>query len=224
MTITHDNYGRPMKIGIGITSTPQRSIVAHSCLKDWQKFLPDNATIFMHVDTGYKGVSKAKNEVLKLCYEWGADFIFIVDDDISPLVDKWWEPYINSGLNHACWNYDRKLLNYGCEADYGKCNYYAEYEKPNGCMLCFTRHCIETAGGWDLDFQGFGYEHVNLSDRIFNNGLTPARYIDIPNSKHLFELADCESTFSNEVRMATIPRNLKLYQQKYYSKEFKPFR
>lgn len=90
-------------------------------------------------------------------------------------------------------------------------------------MIYLTRLAVDTAGGWDLDFKGYGYDHVNLSDRIFNNELTPKRYVDVWHDEHPFELADCESSFSQHDR-AQIPNNLSLYQKKFYSKEFKPFK
>lgn len=226
-----------MKIGIGITShnRPEVCRETYDILNKWR---PENSILGVVDDASvsppfgfcnnyakqyrfekHVGIGVAKNKCLELLHDEGCDSFFLFDDDCRPVTDNWWEPYINSGLNHACWNYDRveKLPLVGGLP-------YKELEKPNGCMLYFTRHCLDTAGGWDLDFKGFGYEHVSLSDRIYNLGLTPARYIDVPSSKGLFELADCESSFSCEVRANTIPTNLHLYQQKFYSKEFKPFK
>lgn len=204
-----------MKISIGITTTPNRKKVFEASLAQWQKLLPNNAEIFVHCDAEYKGVVDAKNKVLAMCYDSGADYLFIVDDDLYPLTKDWWQPYTTSPLNHACWNYDRCILSKG--------DIYNELQTPNGCMLYFKKIAIKTCGGWDTDFKGYGYEHVNLSDRVYNNGLTPGRYIDIPDSKRLFALADCESSFTYADR-AQIPVNYELYQQKFYSKEFKPFK
>lgn len=205
-----------MTIAIGITSTPNRSEIANHNLKKWNNLSPDNAIIYMYIDTDYRGISIAKNEVLKVCYDSGAEHIFVADDDLFPKQKGWELPYINSGLNHACWNYDRQII----KSHEG----YNELQTPNGCMLYLTRAAITKVGGWDTEFTGWSYEHVNLSDRVFNNGLTPARYLDVANSKGLFELADCPSSVSNSVRANSIPINKKLYQQKFYSKEFKEFR
>lgn len=209
-----------MKISIGITTTPNRSASFQICLNKWVEFLPTNAKIHIYCDDNYTGISAAKNSVLAMCGD--ADFYFIVDDDIIPVDYDWHLPYVNGGLNHACWNLDRPVLPM---SEAGLFNdKYIEYKTPNGCMLFFTKKAIDTVGGWDNSFQGYGYEHVNLSDRIFNNGLTPARYIDVPKSKDLFAMIYRASDISDSVRASSIPENYALYQQKFYSKEFKPFK
>lgn len=236
MTITHDNDERPVKIGIAVTTTPNRSQI----FEQWYSFYKLNAKnihLYIHKDWDYNGVAYSKNRCLKALYEYGFEHIFLFDDDLFIKSSEFVNRYVNSGLNHACWNYDKQIINrvaYVPDTKFKitksiypdekpEFDYCEEYASPNGCMLYVRRNVLDVVGGFDIDFKGYGFDHVNWSDRIYNLGLTPARYIDIPNSKHLFELADCESTFSNEVRMATIPINLKLYQQKYYSKEFKPF-
>lgn len=220
------------KIGIAITSH-NRPEITNQTIDSLYKFHPEKSEFVVVDDNSmYRprqvsfrfeqsvGVGVAKNRCLELLHDAGCTHFFLFDDDCRPLVDNWWLSYVESGLNHACWNYNRVKIGEGL---FMLKHPYWEYEKPNGCMLYFTRPCLDNAGGWDLEFTGYGYEHCNLSDRIFNNGLTPARYIDIPNSKDLFEIIDCPSSFTTEDRYQ-IPNNLKLYQQKFYSKEFKPFK
>lgn len=231
--------GESMKVGIAIT-TKNRPEVCRETFAILNDLRPKDSFIGV-VDDGsavppfgfsnnymsqYRfnyshGVGYAKNKCLEMLHNAGCTHFFLFDDDCRPLVDKWWEPYVNSRLAHACWTFDRKLISE--VRDVWPVKDHDVYEKPNGCMLYFTRECIDKAGGWDLDFKGFGYEHVSLSDRIYNLGLTPARYIDVPNSKGLFELANVPSSFTSKDR-DMIPTNLHLYQQKYYSKEFKPFK
>lgn len=234
-----------MKIGIGIT-TRNRPEIAIEALEIFHINRPDDSIICVIDDASvlppfgfgrclynifrfenHVGVGVAKNKCLELLYDAGCTHFFLFDDDCRPIVNEWWLPYINSGLYHACWNFNRTLI-----AKHAKnllrnppipVPAYWEYEKPNGCMLYFTKMAIDMVGGWDLQFTGYGYDHVNLSDRIFNNGITPGRYIDVPNTSHLFEMAKCESSFTSHDR-SKIPENLKLYQQNYYSKEFKPFK
>lgn len=213
-----------MKIAIGITTTPKRHHIFWENLKKWQEFLPNEAAIYYSISNKKIPVSANKNNVLAMCYDAVAQHIFIVDEDCYPIDKDWHLLYINSGLNHACWNFNRLRLGTRLFNDTKNNPHMCwDYETPNGCMLYFKREVINTIGGWDTDFKGYGYEHVNLSDRIFNVGLSPARYVDIPNSSHLFALSDCESSFTMEDR-AYIPANYKLYKQKYYSKEFKPFK
>lgn len=217
-----------MKIGIGIT-TRNRNIVAYESIAQLMQFtdeggfslavVDDASTDPFYPEISYRfdkhvGVSVAKNKCLSLLYDAGVTDYFILDDDTRPLVDNWYKPYLESGLNHACWTFDRELI-------YSN-GYYNQFAKPNGCMLFFKKICLDTVGGWDTAFTGFGYEHVSLSDRIFNAGLTPGRYVDVKQTG-LFELAKCESSFTSRDR-EQIPANLKLYQDNFYSKEFKEFR
>lgn len=230
-----------MKIGIAIT-TRNRHEIARETFAILDDMRPENSVFGIVDDASFNppfgfatnrhnvfrfedhvGVSAAKNKCLELLHNSGCTHFFLFDDDCRPVVDEWWLPYVNSKLNHAAYTFNRKLLKFTVGFHRGYMLEWNEYEKPNGCMMFFTRNCIDKIGGWDMSFKGYGYEHVNLSDRIFNARLTPARYIDIPNSKGLFEMANCESSFSSHDRMQ-IPNNFKLYQQNYYSKEFKPFK
>lgn len=213
------------KIGIAVTTTPNRE----SVFNEWKKHFYEVCSelpLYIHNDYDYKGVSYSKNRCLDKLYFAGCDYFFLFDDDCFITSPNWYDQYIKSGLNHACWNYNRLRLAtrmFYANQDDKHPSMCWEYDKPNGCMLYATRKVIDVVGGWDTEFKGYGYEHPNWSDRIFNNGLTPARYIDIPNSQGLFRMADCESSFSSADR-AQIPANYELYQQKYYSKEFKQFK
>lgn len=223
-----------MKIGIAITShnRPEVCRETFNILNIWR---PENSVIVVVDDasteppfgywnnymTQYRfenhvGVSVAKNKCLELLSDADCTHYFLFDDDCRPLNNEWWLPYVSSKLHHTCWTFDRKVIDNSHPE-------YLAFEKPNGCMMYFTNLALLKAGGWDLEFEGFGYEHCNVSDRLFNLGLTPARYIDIRHEKPPFELAKCETSFGIDQRRF-IPHNLKLYQQKYYSKEFKPFK
>lgn len=160
------------------------------------------------------GVATAKNKCLELLDT--CEHIFLFDDDCAPVVDNWWLGYTTSHLNHA--NY---TFNATCIGQYGT---YWEFEKPNGCMIYIKRVVLSQVGGWDDSFKGYGFDHPSWSDRIFNSGLTPARYIDIPNSQCLFEMAQVPSSFDLAERYETIPINEKLYHEKFNSKEFKPYK
>ncbi|ASU34405.1 hypothetical protein [Mucilaginibacter xinganensis] len=223
-----------IKIGIAISSH-NRPEVSRQTFDILDKLRPKNSLIGLVDDASinppfgfsnsyinqyrferHVGVSMVKNKCLELLYSACCTHFFLFDDDCRPVLANWWKPYINSRLEHATWTFDRPLVS---EVE----NQYREFEKPNGCMMYFTRTAVNTIGGWDMSFTGYGYEHVNVSDRAFNAGLTPRRYVDVWHNSPLFELADCQSSFTPEDR-ACIPSNFKLYQEKYLSKEFKPFK
>lgn len=218
-----------MKVGIAVTTTPCREGIFIQWLEHYKKHVP-NIPLYIHNDEQYNGIVYSKNKCLEALWQMGVDHLFLFDDDTFIQSPDFIDAYCNSGLNHACWNYNRRLVSLHATARYNITSddttifYYNEYDKPNGCMLYAKRSVLHKAGGWDTDFRGYGFDHVNWSDRIFNNGLTPARYIDIPDSKHLFKMADCDTSVSYSIRATTIPINERLYKEKFYSKEFKPFK
>jgi len=206
------------RIAVCITTTPNRKQLFEQSFKHLRENTPNDVSYKIYLDEKYEGIAKAKNKCLAMCD--GFDFVFLLDDDIFALDKSWTDEYINSGLEHAMYIFDRRLLI--------KSEQYFSYDLPRGCMLFLTRKAIDTAGGMDEDFKVWGYEHAEYSRRIFNMGLTPAPFIDIPNVIDLFYSYDkwqaCKSSVSDSQRMQSIPANYHLYQQKYYSKEFKPFR
>lgn len=231
MTITHDNDDRLKRIAICIT-THNRNDITDLCLSFWSVMKPDNADILI-VDDGseipyhkanyfrfekQQGIASAKNKCLELAKDY--DYIFLSDNDFWPITSDWWKPFINSGLNHACWIIDRKEIK--------KNDVYTEYDLPRGCLLFLKNEVLPIVGGMDTDFGLWGYEHASYSDRIFNAGLTPVRYLHINGTEKMFYSLDLrgkvESSVPDNIRAEHIPRNYALYQQKYYSKEFKPFR
>lgn len=207
-----------MKIAIAVTTTPNRKQLFEQSFKHLVENTPNEVSYKIYLDEKQEGIAKAKNKCLALCD--GFDFVFLLDDDVFALNKEWVELYCNSGLEHAMYIFDRQLLS--------ETSQYKAYELPRGCMLFLTRKAIDTAGGMDEDFKVWGYEHAEYSRRIFNMGLTPAPFIDISNSNGLFysydQYGSCKSSVSDNDRMQSIPTNYNLYQQKFYSKEFKPFK
>jgi glycosyltransferase involved in cell wall biosynthesis len=163
------------------------------------------------------GISAVKNKCLKLCYESGADHIFLFDDDTYPISENWWLPYIESELEHAmyCFGHGRNAGKYKC------------HHTPNGCMLYFTRKCIDTIGGFDTNYPN-KYEHTDLSRRIYNAGLTPAPYIDVIGSDKLIYCMDQDNATQRSFTQKEMNDNLKsgydYFMSQANSKEFKEFR
>lgn len=203
-----------MNIGIAVTTTPNREKVFNEWYQNYAKYSPE-LPLYIHLDQTYKGVGPSKNECLKVLYEEGFDHFLLFDDDCFINAPLWYLHYVTSGLEHACYTFNRQLL--------AQHETYNEFVDPNGCMLYFTRKCIDTVGGWDLSFKGYGYEHSNISCRAFNAGLIPARFIDVKRPNYIFKMADCESSFTSADR-AQIPSNYKLYQEKFNSKDFIPYK
>ena len=218
-----------MKLGIAISTHDRREIAEHS-IGEWRRFLPvgaklviiDDASTVPYPGADYRfeekaGISVVKNKCIQLLD--GCDHLVLADDDIHPIDANWASWYTYSNLQHACYIFDRKLL--WAEPDY------KAYELPRGCLLYFTRRCIEIAGGFDTNFTSM-YEHAELSRRIFNMKLTPAPYIDIVNSKGLFyshdEQCTAQSSFDPYERSKAIRANKKYWEETKLSNQFIPYK
>ena len=139
------------------------------------------------------GIPAAKNKCLELCEH---DHIFLLDDDTHPIADDWYLPYINSGKNHLCYTFLHK---------YKEKDGFTYHQLGNGCMMYFTRKCLEVVGGFDWNFGLGKYEHVNLSRRIFNTGLTEAPFMDVVGSGGLLYCMDQ----SGEVERSFTPEEMR---------------
>lgn len=124
------------------------------------------------------GIPAAKNKCLELCEH---DHIFLLDDDTYPIADDWWRPYVESEKNHLCYTFLQK---------YKEKDGFTYHQLGNGCMLYLTRKCLDVVGGFDWNFGLGKYEHVNLSRRIFNAGLTEAPFMDVVGSGRLLYCMD----------------------------------
>lgn len=216
-------------IGVAISTRNRREMAEHSIQK-WRDFLPASAKLVIVDDASdvpypgadYRfetqaGIAVVKNKCLELLE--GCEHLFLVDDDIYPL-DAWAPYYVNSNLQHACYIFDRKML--WKEPDY------VAYDLPRGCLMYFTKRCIEKAGGFNTNFKIYGYDHAELSRRIFNMKLTPAAYIDIPDSKGLFYCHDEQLTVRSSLplqeRTRFIRGNKKLFDDTFSSNTFIPYK
>lgn len=226
-----------MKIGIGIT-THNRNETAAYTIEQIRRFAPSGSKIVV-VDDASKipfegadfrfnvnaGVAQAKNKCFELMDD--CDYIFLFDDDCYPTTRDWHLPYIESGINHLSFTFD-KLANGRQNGNriVLQHNDMVVYSNPCGCMCFFTKKCLEVVGGFNPLYKTYGYEHVDLSVRIHNAGLTPHRFMDIPNSLELFYSLDytCEINTSVENRGVHIRNNKLLYNQSQRSKQFIPYK
>lgn len=200
-----------MKIGIGITTYGNRKTPALEMIR---KYSP-NAKI---VTVDCKGIAKAKNMCLALLDD--CEYIFLFDDDCWPIADTWYLDYITSGENHLSYTFGRKILNQTDELK--------ECELPCGCMLYINRKCLDVVGGFDEAFEGYSYEHVDYSNRVFNAGLTSAKYMDVSYSHLLIYSMDehkqIVSSVSQLDRGKGIQANRPLLMKNRFSKEWKPYK
>lgn len=200
-----------MKIGIGITTYGNRKTPALEMIR---KYSPDAKIVTVDC----KGISKAKNMCLALLDD--CEHIFLFDDDTWGKVDKWYEPYINAGIPNLCYTFNRKVLSVK--------NGIVEYELPCGCMIYINRKCLDIVGGFDESFEGYSYEHVSYSQRVFNAGLQYAPFLDVIDSHLLIHSMDehkeIKSSVSQSERSLGIQANRPLFMKNRFSKEFKKYK
>jgi glycosyltransferase involved in cell wall biosynthesis len=174
------------------------------------------------------GISKSKNMALQLCYESGADHIFLLDDDVRILKPDWWKPYVESGEHHLCatflpnagifhkikmsepiFKYDNDIERHLITAKIETTTQsFKRHHLGNGYCLYFTRHCIETVGGFDTNYNN-KYEHCDLSRSIFNAGLTKYMYQDVINSNELIYCLDQDNSIQRSFTEREMQQNLK---------------
>lgn len=200
-----------MKIGIGLTTWGNRQTPALEMIR---KFTPDAKIVTVN----QKGIAKAKNMCLALLDD--CEHIFLFDDDCYPITKGWFIPYIIAQEGQLSYTFNRKIVS----------QYFGltEYELPCGCMLYINRKCLDVVGGFDTDFEGYGYEHVNYSQRVYNAGLTSAKYLDITGSDKLIHSMDehreVKSSVSQLERGQGIQINRHLFMKNRNSQEWKPYK
>jgi len=222
-------------------STRNRGDTFYEALYFHHLYRPDGSRIFIVDDASNEpyapadyrfvervGIPKVKNKCLELAMDSGAEHIFLFDDDCFPIKDRWHMPYINSGKHHLCFCFTDA---YGDVIERPKPiikGNIAVYTIGNGCMLYFSRQCIEKVGGFREDFGLGTYEHVELSRRIKNAGITDYEFMDVVDSHKLLMSLDqagaIERTFTPEERLRLLKQNDSLFFATRNDKNFVPYR
>lgn len=229
-------------IGIGIT-THNRQALFNKSYEEIKRLAPKGATIVIVDDASsipnpyatYRfnqnvGIARAKNKCFELLYLQGCEHLFLFDDDTYPLKENWFVPYVNSKEPHLNYIFQdfatgRKISDsYKVYQD----NEIVAYSHPRGCMMYYHRSVLDAVGGMDPIFGKWGYEHPDLSNRIYNAGLTSFRFMDVVNSKGLFYSDDehqenRNTSVTSSVRSEAIQLNKSIYESRLDSKQFVPF-
>lgn len=206
-------------IGVAV-STHRRPDTLAASLSQWAHKMPD-ALVVVH-DIHGEGIARTKNRSLSILMDSGCDSLFLADDDIHPLVDNWWEPFVEDPLPHLmhCWGRNR-LINDD--------EHYATWTHPRGVLLYVERHVVERVGGMRTEFGRWGGEHVEWSRRIHDTGFTPHPFISLSSQGR--QQWHCEdyrrttpSTVGPEERAASADLRRSLMVKYQGSTDFVPFR
>lgn len=229
-----------MKVGIGLT-VHNRNLTARKTLNNILKNSPKEAKVVVVDDaskTPFKGatyrfdvnvgVAKAKNKCLELLQD--CDYIFLFDDDCYPITKGWHLHYIDSGVQHLSYTFD-KLSNGRPNGNDLLFNYPPDrnlnvYKNPCGCMVYLTKKCLEIVGGYNIEYHRYGYEHVELSMRICNAGLIPHPFMDVVDSNKLFRSLDREAKVTSSVsnRHRYILKNKSTYEKYKGTSVYMPYK
>lgn len=174
------------------------------------------------------GIPNAKNKCLAMAVEWGAEEIFLFDDDCWPIARNWHRPYINHPEPHLMYQF--KLKNKGVKdmRELYRDEQTVAYSHTRGAMIYVNKVVLDTVGGLDTEY-GLGmYEHPDWTNRIHNAGLTTYRAMDVPNSsKYLYcldEFGAAVSSIPDIDRQSGKIHNSKTYLKSKTSKEYKEYR
>lgn len=228
------------KIGIGIT-THNRPTFFNKSFEEIKRLAPKGAIIVVVDDASstpnphatYRfnqnvGIARAKNKCLELLYLQGCEHLFLFDDDTYPIKENWFVPYINSKEPHL--NYIFTEFKSGQKLNDAQYIYrdseIVAYTHPRGCMLYYHRYALDKVGGMSPLFGRWGFEHVDLSNRIFNNGLTSFKYMDVIGSSELIYNDDEHNSNKNTsvpFNQRDVAGGQKIYDSRLDSTEYVDF-
>ena len=154
------------RIGIGITSTPSRPAHLELCLSQMNKYMPEDAMLFVAHDTNKMGVAYQKNKCLEALKE--CDYVFLFDDDCFPIEDGWVDAYISEYIRTG--NHHFLKINETPSIEIKEViDGITSWTNCAGCMMFLTRSAIQTVGMFDESFGRYGYEHAEYTNRIYQN-------------------------------------------------------
>src|SRR5690606_29642127 len=225
-------------IGVGIT-TRNRLDAFEKTYKEISRLTPgakivvvDDASTKPVPEATYRfdknvGIARAKNKCLELLQD--CEHIFLFDDDIYPLEEEWWRPYVESPEPHLMWIFDRPdgVTKRQVEILYQDSQHVA-YHATRGAMLYVHRSVLDRVGGMDPAFGAWGWEHASWSDRIHAAGLTTLRCADVGNSEDLFWSMDqhneVKSTATDEAKRFSSGPGLELRMESRHSDKYVEYR
>lgn len=222
-----------MNIGIGVCSYKRPEHATSTCRSILATINKDahNVTTVCSLDdtdtTGYswisenfklvhgknEGVSYNKNRLVK--YLAGNDFIFIVEDDVVFLKPGWVDLYLKAhkitGWHHFNYivshyrEYISKLTQYS-DITVGDSGPYV-----NGVLMVMSKKCLEVVGGFDSRYKGYGYEHVDYTNRCKKAKLHPEYNFHVMEATSYVDWLPMESCLSEEAKQHYIKENGKLF-------------
>jgi GT2 family glycosyltransferase len=128
------------------------------------------------------GVAANSNVLLEAMkdYEWK----FLLNDDLDIIKHGWTRIYIDmmpkAGLHHCCLDVPMFGRIRVTQVNLNGVDCLKITEKPQGHFLVFDQKAFQTVGYFDEKlFPGYGFEHVDWSNRVSMSGIQPPGIWDI---------------------------------------------
>lgn len=210
-----------MKVGIGIITMGLREINP----KMYEK---SSYEIFVYTDTERLGPGHARNQVL--AHFDGYDHVFIFDDDCYPTRLGWEQYFIQSAQENGI-HYMALPDIFGGDILDVKGEITCWFSAL-GCFLYQDKLAMETIGGYNLEYNRYGYEDAARSHRAIKAGLTgssegwsfPVRGFGFIHSEDVYGENPAPNIATAE-KLAYIGQNQPIYQKEIEGKNlFYPYK
>ena len=146
------------------------------------------------------GVAANKNRALWALHD--CHFLTILEDDLIPTAEGWFEDYekamLAGGIHHFCRVQDKEIASLDPQFD----KYMKEIEltpkygpHPRGDLTFISKAVVTVVGSFNPVFRGAGYAHGEWSNRVWKSGLIshPNKWVDIQESSAKFtQIGDTE--------------------------------
>jgi len=203
------------KIGIGVTTTPNRKEYVERWLEYFEKHKPTNYHLHIHEDVNYKGVAYSKNQNLYTLRD--SDYIFLFDDDCYPIKDNWTDFFINSNESHLLFlDTKHKVL-----AQTGNVEHYCDC---GGVFMFITKKVLNKVGYLNSSYGRYGFEHAGYSHRIYKADFTRSPYQQLKNTKEYLYAMDYneihKSSLTDEEKIKEIKNNSKIFVNELKSENY----
>ena len=198
-----------MKIGVGVITMGLREI-------NPQFFEKTSHETFIYTDTERLGPGHARNQVLK--HFDGYDHVFIFDDDCYPTRLGWEDYFIQEAQRHG--------VHYMALPDIFGGEYLTSVDEMTfwfsalGCFLYQDKLAMQEIGGYNTEYNRYGYEDAARSHRAIKAGLTgsdrgwgfPIRGLSYIHSEDVFGENPAPNIQTAE-KLAYIASNQPIYQK-----------
>lgn len=213
------------KVGVAISSTPDRKDILEAVLSYWNEYLPGGAVLWVTTDIGGAGVANIKNAGLAYLERQGVTDYFLSDDDTWPISPDWWKPFVESSEPHLLYNFPLKNKGKNDMQELYRDDKIVSYSHTRGCLIYVTQKVLDTVGGFDTRYVN-SFEHPDYTNRIHNAGLTTHRSMSPVNAHELFYCLDQDGKIESSIKKDLVQnmKNYRLYKENRQSKTYMEYK